>query len=221
MIDTLIRYKETKSTGEQVELEFEREQSAVYFRIGALAEVTPILSIGLTYRSEFEWELGETITKRYEKGDLDSERDPEIEELTMPGMWGIGVKYKLSPELTIAAELQSRPYGDLLWSTDIVDQPIIDDGYNVSIGLEFLESGYPIRIGAYRDLIPFVDEDDTEPVELFGLTAGIASRVGDDFSWDASVQWGRWERTVDDDGHEYTEDLIRVGVSGTMYFNTY
>ena len=213
--------EETKSTDQQLKYEIETEQSAFYFRIGALVELTPDLHIGLTYRPEFEWELGETITKRYENGDLDTERDQSIDELTMPGMWGIGVKYKVSPRLVISAELQSRPYSELLWSRNIENQEIIDDAFNVAVGAEFLDFDYPIRIGAFRDVIPFVDVDDTEPIELLGFTAGIGSSPGGDFSWDASVLWSRWERTVNDDGQKYSEDLIRVGVSGTMYFNSY
>ncbi len=60
-----------------------------------------------------------------------------------------------------------------------------------------------------------------ELVKLIGLTGGIGSRARQDFTWDASVLWGRWERAVDDDGREYTEDLIRIGVSGTYHFKTY
>lgn len=212
---------ETKRTDENVELEVEREQSAFFFKMGALVDVTPELSIGLTYRPEFEWELGETITKFYEKGELDTVRDQDIDELTIPGMWGIGAKYKLSPAVVIAVELQSRPYGDLQWRGNIENQDIIDDSYNVSIGAEFLELGFPVRVGAFRDVVPFTDEGDTEPVELIGLTGGIGSRAGQDITWDASVLWSRWERTVNDDGQKYTEDLIRVGVSGTYHFKTF
>ena len=190
-------------------------------RIGALAEVTPELSIGLTYRPEFEWELGETITKIYINGELNTDRNQDLIELTIPGMWGIGAKYKVSSELVIAVELQSRPYSELQWSRNIESQQIIDDGYNVSVGAEFLELGFPIRVGAFRDVIPFVDEDDTDPVDLVGLTAGIGSREGEEFSWDASVLWSRWEQTVSDNGQKYSEDLIRVGVSGTYHFKTY
>ena len=212
---------ESKSSDQHTKIEIEGEQSALFLKIGALTEVTPDLSIGVTYRPEFEWELGETITKIYVNGELETDRDQGIDELTIPGMWGIGAKYKVSSELVIAVELQSRPYADLQWSRDIEDQPIIDDGYNVSVGAEFLESGFPIRIGAFRDVIPFVDEDDTAPVDLVGLTAGIGSREGEEFSWDASVLWSRWEQTVNDDGQKYSEDLIRVGVSGTYHFKTF
>ena len=217
----ILATEEWKSTDQQVKLELEREQSAFFFRIGALAQVTPQLSVGLTYRPEFEWELGETITKHYEKDELDSKRDQEIHELTIPGMWGVGGKYKVSPRLIVSAELQSRPYSELRWSRNIEDQAIIDDGFNIAVGAEFLDLGYPVRIGAFRDVIPYVDKDDIDPVQLVGLTAGIGSRDGEDFSWDASVLWGRWEQTVNDDGQKYSEDLIRVGVSGTYHFDVY
>ncbi len=221
-VGAILETLELKSSNQQEKREAEIEQSALFLRIGALAEVTPELSIGLTYRPEFEWEFGEAITKNYVNGELvDTDRDQDIRELTIPGMWGIGAKYKVSPKLVLAAELQSRPYSELQWSRGIEYQQIIDDGYNVSVGAEFLELGFPIRIGAFRDVIPFVDENDTNPMGFAGLTAGIGSRSGENFSWDASVLWGRWEQTVNDNGQKYSENLFRVGVSGTYHFKAF
>ena len=119
------------------------------------------MSVGLMYRREFEWELGETITKTYEDGDLNTDRDQDHLELTMPAMCGIGVEYEASPELIVVLELQSRPFSELRWSTDIEDQPIIDHGFNSDVGAEYLGSVYPVRLGVFRNVIPFVDENDT------------------------------------------------------------
>ena len=81
-------------------------------------------------------------------------------------------------------------------------------------------SAYPVRFGAFRDVIPFVDEDDTTPVNLVGLTAGIGSASGDeDFSWNVSALFGRWEQ-VNDEGQKYSEDLIRASISATYRFDT-
>ncbi len=113
----------------------------MFLRIGALASITDELSVGLTYRPEFEWELGETTAKTTVNGELDTERDQAVIELTIPGMWGIGAKYKVSPKLVLAAELQSQPYSDLRWTPD-TDLEIIDDGFNISVGAEFLEFGF-------------------------------------------------------------------------------
>ena len=136
-------------------------------------------------------------------------------------MWGIGAEYAVNPELVIAGEVQSRPFSDLQWSgSDVDERPIIDDGFNVAAGAEYLGFDYPVRIGAFRDLIPFVDENDTDPVELIGLTAGIGS-IGEDedFSWNVSGVFGRWER-VNDEGQKYSEDLIRASISATYRFDT-
>ena len=54
-----------------------------------------------------------------------------------------------------------------------------------------------------------------------GITAGIGSPGEDeDFSWNLSGVFGRWERVVNDDGQKYSEDLFRVGISATYRFDT-
>ena len=211
---------ELQGSNEQRKAEAEREQSALFLRVGAFAEVTPELSVGLMYRPEFEWELGETITKTTSDGELDTDRDPNHIELTMPAMWGIGAEYKISPELIVAVEVQSRPFSELRWNTDIDQQPIIDDGFNFAAGVEYLGSAYPIRLGAFRDIIPFVDENDTDPVNLVGLTAGIGSGGKEDFSWNLSALFGQWERVVTDEGQKYAENLFRASISATYRFGT-
>ena len=220
-LGAIISTSEWKRSDHQTKIDSEREQSALFLRIGAFAELTPELSAGLMYRPEFEWELGETITKTYEDGELETDRNLDHLELTIPAMWGVGIEYKVSPELVVAAEVQSRPFSELQWSQDIEDQPIIDDGFNFAAGVEYLGSAYPVRFGVFRDLIPFVDENDTEPVDLIGLTAGVGS-VGkdEDFSWNVSGVFGRWERVANDDGQKYSEDLIRVSISATYRFRT-
>ena len=211
---------ELQGSDDQRKAESEREQSALFLRIGAFAEVTPELSVGLIYRPEFEWELGETITKTTSDGELDTDRDQDHIELTMPAMWGLGAEYKVSPELIVALEVQSRPFSELRWNTDINQQPIIDDGFNFAAGVEYLGSAYPIRFGAFRDIIPFVDENDTDPVNLVGLTAGIGSGGDEDFSWNVSALFGQWERIVTDEGQKYSENLFRASISATYRFGT-
>ncbi len=220
-LGAIIVTEEEKAFEQNTETETELEQTAMFLRIGALALITDELSIGLTYRPEFEWELGEAIVKTTVNGELYTERFQDVNELTIPGMWGIGASYKVSPKLVLAAELQSRPYSDLQWTQYSGLPEIIDDGFNISVGAEFLEFGFPVRVGAFRNVIPYVDENDTDPVDLIGLTAGIGSQDGQEFSWDVSVLWGMWEQTVNEDGQKYSEDLFRVGVSGTYHFETF
>ena len=207
-LGAIISTWEQQQSGEQRKEESEREQSALFLRVGAFAEVTPELSVGLTYRPEFEWELGETITKTTSDGDLDTDRDQDRIELTMPAMWGIGVEYKVSPELIVAVEVQSRPFSELRWNTDIDQQPIIGDGFNFAAGVEYLGAAYPVRLGAFRDVIPFVDENDTDPVNLVGLTAGIGSGGDEDFSWNLSGLFGQWEQIVTDEGQEVRRESL-------------
>ena len=216
---TVSRY-EDKATEGHWKIDSEGKQSALFLRIGVFAELTPELSVGLAYRPEFDWEFGETITKTYQDGELETDRNLDHRELTMPAVWGIGTEYKVSPELVVALEVQSRPFSDLRWGRNVEEQPIIDDGFNFAVGVEYLGSAYPVRLGAFRDVIPYVEANDTVPVNLVGLTAGIGSAGDSNFSWNASALFGRWETVVTDEGQKYSEDLIRVGISATYRFNT-
>lgn len=197
----------------------EQEQSAQFLRIGALAHVTPELSIGFMYRPGFDWEFGQTITNRYENDERETEQDQTQSELTIPVMWGLGVEYKVFSDFIVALELQSRPYSELQWSSGVNQRVYSDSGFNFAIGAEYLGAGFPLRFGAYRDVIPFVDEGDTAPVGLIGLTVGVGSNSDKSFSWDVSALYGTWEQT-NAEGQKYSEDLMRANVSVTYRFNT-
>lgn len=201
----------------RTETDVEQEQSAQFLRLGALAKFTPELSIGLMFRPEFDWEFGETITKTIEDGELDTDRNQTDVELTMPTMWGIGAEYKVSPEFVVALEIQSRPFSDF----ELIGIPlsVIDNGYNFAVGAEYLGAGLPLRFGAFRDVIPDVDANDTAPIGLIGITGGIGSNNDKEFSWDASAVYGTWER-ANAEGQKYSENLFHANISITYRFNT-
>lgn len=208
---------ETKRSDYHLEVNREIKQSAQFFRLGAFAQVTPDLYMGMMFRPEFEWEFGDTIVKRYEDGELETDRSSERIELTIPTMFGIGAVYKVSPELTVALEAQSRPFSELQWRGDI-EVPFIDDGFNFSVGAEYLGHSYPVRFGAFRDVIPYADENDTTPVNLVGVTGGVGYAINKSSSWDASAIYSKWER-ANDEGQKYSKTLIRVSISATYRFN--
>ncbi len=215
----IISTSESKRSDQQTKIDTDQEQSATFLRFGAFAEVTPEFSVGLMYRPEFGWELGETITKTYQEGELETDRDQSFVELMIPGMWGVGVEYKVSSELIATLEVQSRPFSELRWVRGVGNQPFIDNGFNFAVGAEYLGTGYPMRFGAFREVIPRVDENNTAPLSFLGLTTGIGSGEAAAFSWDASALFGTWER-VNDKGQKYSENLIRVGISATYRFRT-
>ena len=218
-LGAIVYTNELKVSNHHTKVDEEQEQSALFLRIGALAKVTPELSIGLMYRPEFNWEFGATITERYENGELETERDQTQTELIIPTMWGFGAEYKVSPDLIVALELQARPFSELQWIGDVNQRIFIDNGFNFSVGAEYLGAGFPLRFGVFRDVIPFVDENDTAPVELVGITAGVGSNSDKNFSWDASALYGTWGQ-VNAEGLKYSENLIRANISMTYRFNT-
>lgn len=215
----IISTSERKRPDRQTKIDSDQEQSATFLRLGALAEITPEISVGLIYRQGFGWELGDKITKTYQDSELETDREQSFAELTIPGMWGLGVEYKVSPELVATLEVESRPFSELRWTRSIGRQQFVDDSFNFSIGAEYLGAGFPLRFGAFREVIPLVDENDAAPVSLIGLTAGIGSDGEADFSWDASALFGTWEQ-VNNIGQKYSENLIRVGISATYRFRT-
>ena len=217
-LGSIIYTSEEKGELGHIERDIEGEQSAQFLRLGVLAKVTPELSIGVMYRPEFDWESGETITKVYRDGELETDRYQTHDELTIPAMWGLGTEYALSPEFIVALELQSRPFSDLQWRDE--SSPVIDNGFNLAVGAEYLGTGFPLRFGAFRDVIPVVEENDPAPLSLIGLTAGIGSNGDKNFSWDVSAVFGTWERVINDDGEKYSENLIRAGASATYRFDT-
>ena len=216
-LGAIIYTGEWEHTNYYKKIDEEQEQSALFLRIGALAKVTPKLSVGLMYRPEFDWELGDTLTKVSENSEIETSRDQTYAKLTIPTMWGLGAEYKVFPEFVIALELQSRPFSNLQWGGDVSQELFIDNGFNYAVGAEYSGIAFPLRFGAFRDALPFVDENDTDPVNLLGLTAGIGSNREADFSWDVSVLFGTWEQ-VNAKGQKYSENLIRAGISATYRF---
>ncbi len=218
-LGAIIYTNELKLSDHHTEVDEEQAQSAQFLRLGALAHVTPELSIGFMYRPEFDWEFGETITNRYENGELETEKDQTQTELTIPAIWGLGAEYKIYSDFIVALEFQSRPYSELQWSGDVNQRVYFDSGFNFAIGAEYLGAGFPLRFGAFRDVIPFVDENDTAPVGLVGLTVGVGSNRDKSFSWDVSALYGTWEQ-ANAEGQKYSENLIRANISATYRFNT-
>ncbi len=217
-LGAIIYNNELKLSDHHTKVDEEQEQSAQFLRMGALAKVTPELSIGFMYRQGFEWEFGEMITNRYENGELQTDKDPTQTELTIPVMWGLGAEYKFFSDFSVALEVQSRPFSELRWSGGVNQRVFFDNGFNVAVGAEYLGAGFPLRFGAFRDVIPFVDENDTTPVSFTGLTVGAGSNSDTSLSWDASALYGTWEQT-NAMGQKYAEDLIRANISVTYRFN--
>ena len=214
----IIYTNEVKLSDHHTKVDEEQEQSAQFFRIGTLVRVTSELSIAFMYRPGFEWEFGEMITNRSENGELQTEKDPTLTELTLPAMWGLGAEYKVFSDFSVALEVQSRPFSELRWSGGVNRRVFFDNGFNVAVGAEYLGAGLPLRFGAFRDVIPFVNENDTTPLDFVGFTVGVGSKTDKSFSWGASALYGTWEQT-NAVGQKYTEDLIRANISVTYHFN--
>lgn len=218
---------ETETKKEKSKVEVEVDQSGSFVRIGALAKLTPKLTAGFMYRPKFDWEWDDIKYEEYEDGKLTDTDKEEGGDVTIPGVLGLGVEYKASPQLIVAGEFQTRPFSDFKFDQALADlwfnQALvdlwddIDDGYCYRLGAEYLGLTYPIRFGVFRDAILKADEDDDTPRSLMGITGGTEASIGN-ISLHASVLYGTWIKEYSE-GHDYSEKLFRFGVSATFKFD--
>lgn len=216
VVGKIFTTSDTKFGSDKTFDECETEQSALFLRVGAFTKLTPQLVVSLMYRTAFEWKLGDSITIRDKYGNPKTKRDQLHIERPIPAILGIGTEYWVSPEFAVAIEVQSRPLSKFKYTVH-GGELTVDDGFKVSVGAEYLGLGFPFRVGAFRDVIPEVNYNDTVPNSLIGVTAGIGSNNDENFSWNASVLLAKWE-TRRPKGNKYSENLFRMGISGTYRF---
>lgn len=203
---------EAKSEGSKYEQKLEIEHSGSFLSIGGLARLNPNLTVGFMYRPGFEWEWDEIKYKYYEDGELIYSGKLSGHDWEFPGILGIGVEYKISPKLTLAGELQTRPFSD--YELDGLKSGI-DDGYCYRLGAE-IQNAIPIRLGFFSDAIMATDSGDDSPKSLMGFTGGLGFTFRT-INLDASFEYGSWSYE-DYYGDEYSENLFRFGVSAQYKF---
>jgi long-subunit fatty acid transport protein len=204
--------------------EVEIDQAASFLRLGALAELTPELTVGLMYRPKFEWDWKDITSKEYEDGKLENTDKERGGEITIPSVLGLGVEYKVAPQLIVSGELQTRPFSDFEVDEKFADELglardnlAFDDGYCYRFGGEYIGFDYPIRFGVFRDAILRRDEDNDSPRALTGITGGFGFNAGKTTSLDVSALYATWNQE-DEEGRKYSEKLLRIGVSATFVF---
>ena len=209
-------FKDTGFTGSTVTSTTDIEHSASFLQVGAIARISPRLTLGYMFRPAFNWifepaeytEDGVTTT------------DEDGWKLTIPSVMGIGVSLQTSHKGLITAEYQTRNFSDL--EDDGEKQEGIDNGACFRVGIEN-QGPTSWRFGFFRDAVFMTDEDDTMPKSQMGLTLGFGSKLGG-LHLDTFSEFSLVSREYEGyDGFDYViyEDkftIIRLGLSLTTEF---
>jgi hypothetical protein len=187
------------------------EYSGSFFTIGGLARLNPELTVGVMYRSGFEWDGDKEKVKEYEDGELTDSSDNKAEDLTIPSVMGFGVEYELSPGTIVVGELQTRPFSDYEFDGEEFD---LDNGYCYRAGIELKNIVPTIRVGVFSDAIMDTDDGDESPISLMGLTGGLGFSLGT-IDLDTAFEYGTYSQE-DSDGDKYQEHLYRFRVSARV-----
>ena len=210
--------------------EIDREYSGVGGRIGLLAHLTDAVSLGVTVVAPVELGVDElwyqSTVAVYDDGEetrdsIDGQLAFDIER---PFEVGTGVAVKLfNKQLILAGDVQLTDWTQTRYdpapAADI-SQDNFEEFYATTlqarVGVEYQlpAIGTHIRLGYFRDTIPFTDVE-VENARDF-LTAGVGKIFEDSLKFDVAYMLGSWQRSRND---LTTERLThRVFVSAAYRF---
>lgn len=210
--------------------EIDREYSGVGGRIGLLAHLTDEISLGVTVVSPVELGVDEqwyqSTIADYDDGERLSDMESGVQafDIERPFEVGTGIAVKLfNKQLILAGDVQLTD-----WTQTRYDLPPADDishdnfeeyyatTLQARLGVEYRipTIGTHIRLGYFRDTIPFTDTK-VENARDF-LTAGIGKIFEDSLKFDVAYLFGTWQQSRND---VTTERLThRVFVSAAYRF---
>lgn len=192
------------------------DYSGTSFDLGVLVKPNQQLSLGANFNLPY------TLTWEEEGYET---------EMNVPLFFSIGLGYRASEKLLLAADYSSRP-----WSSAELEEggetyelsDMVEDANSLHFGLEYLaESGeniLPLRFGFYTQPTPATDYNDDQ-VTLNGITAG-AGLIMDKLIIDGSFQYlfGSYvgDTETDEFGNDrevdYTQNDFKVTVGATLHF---
>jgi len=200
--------------------EYEQDISAHFVAFGQVVDLTPRLQIGWIYRSEFRMKFidGDSYT-RYSNG---AENEYEIidSDIYIPAYTGIGVNYRLKPELLLSMEYQTRPFGGINYFNELYNlDSFWDKQYSGSCwraGAE-LDKVIKWRMGLFADKIFAYDAEDNLPQWQYGAAIGgglkyLGAEIdvfGEVSTWQADYNYDYY----DDVDNIYKETFFLGGAS--------
>ena len=202
--------------------EIEREYSGVGGRIGLLAHLTDAISFGVTVVSPVELVVDEhwyqSTEAVYDDGEETRDLESGVQEFDIerPFEVGAGVAAKLfNKQLILAGDVQLTDWTQTRYdpapAADISSdnfEKFYATTLQARVGVEYRlpTIGTHIRLGYFRDTIPFTDTE-VENARDF-LTAGVGKIFEDSLKFDVAYMLGSWQRNRD----ELTTERLNASV---------
>lgn len=189
--------------------EIDREYSGVGGRIGILAHLTDEISLGVNVVSPVDLGVDElwyqSTVAVYDDGEetRDSISGTQAFDIERPFEVGTGVAVKLfNKQLILAADVQLTDWTQTRYdpapAADI-SQDNFEAFYATTLqarlGVEYRipSIGTRIRLGYFRDTIPFTDAEVADARDF--LTAGVGQIFEDSLKFDVAYMLGTWEQS--------------------------
>ena len=210
--------------------EIDRKYSGVGGRIGLLAHLTDAISLGVTLVAPVELGVDElwyqSTIAVYDDGEKtsDSEDGEQAFDIERPLEVGTGVAVKLfNKQLILAGDVQLTDWTQTRYDpipADDISKDNFEEFYATTLqarlGVEYRipAIGTHIRVGYFRDTIPFTDAEVADTRDF--LTAGVGKIFEDSVKFDVAYMLGTWQRSR----NELTTERLthRVFVSAAYRF---
>ncbi len=189
--------------------EIDRKYSGIGSRIGILAHLTNEINLGLTVVSPMELGVDEhwyqSTLEVYDDGEKmrDTVSGIQAFDIERPFEVGAGIAMKLfNKQLILAGDIQLTDWTQTRYDpapSDDISQANFEQFYATTlqarVGVEYRVPGIDthIRLGYFRDTIPFTDAK-IEDVRDF-LTAGVGKIFEDSLKFDVAYMIGTWQRS--------------------------
>ncbi len=210
------------------ESEASSDFSGTSIDIGVLVKPSPKVSIGANLYLPYT--LTETV--KGEEG-----RDDTVYDLNVPFFWALGILFRATDNLSLAADFRSRSWSGSEYFQDgekrDEDDWALEDANSIHVGLEYLiQSGkaiLPVRLGFYTLPTPateydYVNGKDGDQISYSAVTGGLGLVMGS-FIIDGSLEYifGSYIGDSDDkNGSEYNVEYsisdFKVTLGATIHF---
>ena len=169
---------EIKTASDKSSYDYEEEldvSGGSFIQFGGIAQITTELTVGLSYTLSHKFEFDDGKWKENDDGSKDNGKISDNTKFEIPSLYSLGISYKVSPDLLIAAEIQNRPWED--YEIDNENPVDSESGSAYRFGLEY-GTDVLFRAGFAIERTPLIDAD-MDPVNMKVLTGGIGYRTTD------------------------------------------
>ena len=201
--------------------------------LGILWDITDHFTLGAVLKTPFSADLERTdtfqsISPQYDQSPLRT----QSEKLDMPVSYGIGVAYRFSDQWTLAADIYTTHWQDLILTDANGDKYSFINGkkeeqshvkptHHFRLGLEYLMFNknfkyiIPIRAGIFYDPMPA----DGSPDDYYGMSLGTGLAKGK-YVFDIACQY-RYGNNVGQDKLErfdFSQDVVEIRGYGSLIY---